>query len=100
MAWHEISEHSGYAYIYFRKGDDCTPKDDWYEAVRGDLCAYCFEPGGTLDHIIPLSHGGSRDSWLNHAGCCPTCNGTKGSEPMLYWLLTREDPNARIRELH
>jgi 5-methylcytosine-specific restriction endonuclease McrA len=100
MAWHDIQDRRGYAYISFKKGDNHTPKDDWYGALRADLCAYCLGLGGTIDHIVPQSQGGSKTSWLNQTGCCDECNNAKGSEPMVYWLLTREDADARIRELH
>lgn len=49
----------------------------WIE--QGGLCAYCdmrLDVGCEVDHIIPLSRGGSDDIG-NIALACPPCNGSK-----------------------
>lgn len=53
--------------------------------LRRDLCAYCNGPGGTLDHIIPLSGGGATDV-DNLTGCCARCNSRKGAKSLLRFL--------------
>jgi 5-methylcytosine-specific restriction endonuclease McrA len=49
--------------------------------LRDDyLCGYCGEQGDrdtmTVDHIVPVSHGG-RSTWTNLASACAPCNGRK-----------------------
>jgi len=49
--------------------------------VRDDFtCQYCGDSPAslTLDHIVPLSRGGST-SWLNTVAACPRCNARKGN---------------------
>ena len=36
-------------------------------------CAYCLSRGETVDHIIPLSHGGA-NTWMNCVAACGHCN--------------------------
>lgn len=43
---------------------------------RADPCAYCGDEGGTVDHILPTSTGGT-DDWDNMTGACARCNSTK-----------------------
>jgi len=42
-------------------------------------CAYCGRPGDTVDHVLPLSRGGTRTSWLNTVACCARCNAAKAT---------------------
>jgi len=46
----------------------------------GGLCQYCGENKKelTIDHVIPLSIGGS-DSWSNCVACCKECNNKKSN---------------------
>lgn len=49
--------------------------------LRDDFtCQYCGESPGalTLDHIVPLSRGGST-SWANTVAACAKCNARKGN---------------------
>lgn len=49
---------------------------------QADLCAYCECPLGEdwhVEHMIPLSRGGSND-WANIAISCADCNRRKGSK--------------------
>jgi 5-methylcytosine-specific restriction endonuclease McrA len=52
-------------------------------ASQGGCCAYCGVPVGDvydIDHIVPLSRGGS--NWPgNLCIACPTCNSRKGRKP-------------------
>lgn len=47
-------------------------------------CQYCFakvnKKTATLDHILPISHGG-RSIWENATTACSPCNSKKGNDP-------------------
>ena len=45
--------------------------------VIGRPCAYCGKPADHLDHVIPVSRGGS-DSPTNLQALCSACNLNKG----------------------
>ena len=45
--------------------------------VIGRSCAYCGEPAAHLDHIVPISRGGS-DHPTNLQPLCGPCNLSKG----------------------
>lgn len=49
-------------------------------------CQYCgdLSPGGHIDHVIPLSRGGT-DSIENLKWSCPTCNLSKGDKTLDEW---------------
>jgi len=49
---------------------------EYVDALRADPCAYCGDPGGTIDHVKPKALGGS-DSDMNLTGCCRRCNTRK-----------------------
>lgn len=53
-------------------------------------CAFCGEPGDTIDHVIPRSKGG-RHTWKNVVTACVECNSKKAdrtpeeaSMPLIY----------------
>lgn len=52
-------------------------------ARDGYQCAYCGRPANTVDHILPLSRGGERTSWLNTVAACGgssrSCNARKAN---------------------
>jgi len=41
-------------------------------------CAYCGRTGHTLDHVLPISRGGT-STWLNTVTACGSCNGRKAN---------------------
>ena len=63
-------------------------EDAYYRHLSLDPCAYCGGPGGTVDHVVPLYHGGE-DTWENMAGACHDCNTRKGTKPLLRFMLVR-----------
>jgi hypothetical protein len=60
----------------------------WDEVLRADPCAYCGQPGGTIDHIVPRSQDGA-DTHDNLTGACRSCNISKSSLSLLFFLLWR-----------
>lgn len=60
--------------------------------LGGDECAYCesylAQSEKTLDHIIPMTEGGS-NTFDNIALACTSCNSTKKNKPPLDFLLTK-----------
>lgn len=57
-----------------------------YDLQEG-CCAYCgksFDAGYEVDHIVPLSRGGSNDA-KNLALACQSCNRSKGNKLISEW---------------
>ncbi len=52
----------------------------------GATCRYCGQPApdGQVDHVIPLSRGGT-DDLSNLAWACRSCNASKGSKTPQEW---------------
>lgn len=65
-------------------------RDQWTWLIRDDRCYYCGGPGEHLDHVDPISRGGS-DSWENLARMCAAHNGSKNAKGLLFWMLERSD---------
>ena len=61
---------------------DLLTEQDW-------RCAYCEADltivGYHIDHVVPLSRGGSNGR-ENLAAACPACNVTKGDKLISEWL--------------
>lgn len=56
--------------------------------ILRDPCAYCGGTGGTVDHITPVSLGGT-NAWENLTGACLSCNSSKNAQPLLHFLAER-----------
>lgn len=60
-----------------------TPRWSRRGVLRRDgyVCAYCGRHASTVDHVVPLSRGGARTSWLNTVAACGgssrSCNARK-----------------------
>lgn len=56
-------------------------------------CAYCgVKENGkklTIDHIIPLTKGGT-DDWFNLIPACRSCNLSKNHKPVRQWYFDQE----------
>jgi len=76
--------HTPWALLHLR--DEYRPR--WERTLRGDPCAYCGGPGGTLDHIEPTAEGGA-NRMANLTGACDRCNQAKGTTSLLAFLLER-----------
>lgn len=58
------------------------PKSKILREIRAldKCCRYCISrPASTVDHVIPLSRGGTNNR-LNLVGCCNRCNQKKGDK--------------------
>ena len=47
-------------------------------------CIYCGKPSESLDHLHPMSKGGT-SSTSNCVPCCLSCNGKKSDSEVLSW---------------
>lgn len=52
----------------------------WMVRMRAMRCHYCGEPGGTIDHVVPVSQGG-RTTEDNCVPACSPCNNFRGDRP-------------------
>ena len=52
----------------------------------GRVCVYCDVPSTGVDHLIPVSKGGTND-FYNLAPCCLNCNSKKYTRPI--WVMLR-----------
>lgn len=59
---------------------------DWIPIITADPCCYCGRRGGTVDHIVARTSGGS-DDWMNLTGACHSCNARKRTIPLLQFML-------------
>lgn len=61
----------------------------WKKLTGDDYCFYCGKKltrhNATIDHIIPLSRGGTNDK-RNLVLCCQKCNWDKGSKLLSEWM--------------
>ena len=47
-------------------------------------CIYCGKPSESLDHLHPMSKGGTSSN-SNCVPCCLSCNGKKSDSEVLSW---------------
>ena len=61
----------------------------WKKLTGKETGVYCGKKltkrNATLDHIIPLSRGGTNDK-SNIVWCCKECNWDKGSKLISEWM--------------
>lgn len=60
----------------------------------GSVCTYCPGAATEIDHIWPISRGGSNDP-ENLTPACGTCNRSKGSKTLAEWLGFAEPERSR-----
>lgn len=65
------------------------------------ICQYCNQhaPDGAVDHVIPLSRGGS-DELSNLVWACQSCNSSKGDKTPQEWVTggTIVDQNVKVKK--
>lgn len=67
-------------------------------AAAGFRCAYCAGPGGTGDHVVPVSKGG-RTAPENVVCACSRCNTSKGGRTLTEWVHSGLAPEPAIKLL-
>ncbi len=58
----------------------------YVRVLMRDPCSYCGKTGGTIDHVVPLSKGGSTGA-ENLTASCASCNSKKNNKSLLMFLL-------------
>jgi hypothetical protein len=77
------------------RADGQSHLEAWQALLRRDPCSYCGAIGaaGTVDHVDPRSRGarglGTVHGWINIAGACSRCNGSKRDLELLVFLYRR-----------
>jgi 5-methylcytosine-specific restriction endonuclease McrA len=80
---------AGKAYTQHRRGVPLTDAAVSYVGlIAADPCVYCGGSADSVDHIEPISAGGTGD-WDNLAPACRSCNASKKAKPLLTYLLWR-----------
>ena len=51
----------------------------------GYICAYCGQMANTVDHILPVSKGGT-DDMENLVAACTSCNSRKSNKLSVFFL--------------
>ncbi len=80
-----------------RQGGSGVTRAQWEQILKdyGHECAYCPSKGPlAMDHIVPISRGGSHDV-SNVVPACKPCNSSKNDRLLLEWL--GYDAGAPIR---
>lgn len=84
-----------------RRGLMAEPQDalskEFVGIVQQDPCSYCNGVGGEADHIVALAVGGT-DTWDNYTGACRSDNASKGTTPLLQFMLRKALEEDRINE--
>jgi len=85
---HQTTVKKKYPEIYKETNIKTKELKTWLEQKRNTPCPYCGEPATHIDHIIPLSKGGTH-TWDNIEIICKTCNFAKNDktkEEFLVWI--------------
>lgn len=87
----------------FRRSPSSRAQDSEYRRNRATVlqghppCRYCGQPATQVDHVVPVSKGGTH-SIANLVPCCARCNRTKSDDTDWQPGQTDEPPDpARVR---
>lgn len=73
-----------------RRGAAYTPEAlSWIASLVDPLCIYCGRFATEIDHLTPISRGGTGDV-TNLAPCCRRCNARKGNQTREEFLARKE----------
>lgn len=56
--------------------------------LQSNPCFYCGNAGGEIDHVMPLTKGGTH-SIGNLVPCCRTCNSSKNNQLLIVWKIKK-----------
>lgn len=74
--WPRVIRLIKYVKIPYRFGPEVWTKQGVLKRDK-KLCGYCEKKATTVDHIVPISHGGGVRDWMNTVACCFDCNQRK-----------------------
>lgn len=63
---------------------------EYRKAIANDPCRYCGATGEHVDHMQPLSRGGT-DHWYNLTMACATCNLRKNAKTVEEFLAAQQE---------
>lgn len=66
---------------------------EWIGSLIDPDCEYCNHPATTIDHVIPISRGGTGDL-QNLVPACQPCNASKGNQTLEEFLAKKKGTNA------
>lgn len=64
-----------------------SKKEVWH--LYNSKCFYCPKPSETIEHVIPLSRGGSHGIG-NLVPCCGSCNYSKAGRTVMEWRIWKK----------
>lgn len=70
-----------------------TPKE--INKLQNMVCLYCGSTGGEIDHVIPLSRGGTH-SIGNLVAACKPCNASKNNRTITEWKKRKAAKNLQL----
>lgn len=85
---------------FYKRTGESIGVSDWNDTKDSylGLCVYCLDVGGnTIDHVEPLSKGGTH-SLDNIAPACFVCNSSKKATPLVVWLARRAWQKQLLRK--
>jgi 5-methylcytosine-specific restriction endonuclease McrA len=74
--------------LAFLKGRSNSPTtvttEDLQKLMKDAVCAYCGDEADEIDHVRPISQGGT-NVLSNLVPACRTCNSSKGPKVLTEW---------------
>lgn len=82
-------EHRARTRRFGRKTVELIPNFERWLKTNGDLCVYCHGEFEAIDHVVPLSRGGTNHE-DNLVPACKSCNSSKGTKLLSEWCSQKE----------
>jgi 5-methylcytosine-specific restriction endonuclease McrA len=84
--------HKRYATAYYQRVRKEVLQRDYY------TCHYCGQEANTVDHLIPISKGGT-DEATNMVAACVQCNSAKRDRMAPSFFDSTRGPSTPIRKI-
>ena len=81
-----------YKSAYYQKTRQLVLRRDY------NTCHYCGQEANTVDHLIPVSKGGTDDA-SNMVACCLQCNSSKRDRMTPHFFERVSGPTTPIRKI-